>query len=197
MVDAANESAANTIQAINEDASSKATALIAGSRQLWDSTKMQMQEGWANVRKAQATKAAFAMSRGVEGRSVNAELAQAERAMLQQEMKGIEAIAWDAEQKLRQARMVEAQARGAVNAAIPSPIAHVGIPGPGQMRPTTPSVNTFNMQAHAGHIQGQQTATNAMFAGAGTMMSGFGDYYSQTNPPAATTNNTFDFSLFG
>lgn len=187
MVNAQFESFENTIDAVNQDAASRATALIAGTKQLWDSTKVQVQEGWSNVRKAQSTKKAMAMSRGVEGRSVDAEINEAERAMAMQEMYAIEAIAWDSEQKLREARMVDARAEGAINAAMPSPIQHVNLPGPGQMRPQMPNQHTFQMQAHAGYVQGHQQAQDAMFSGASTMMSGFGNYYSQTNPPTGTT----------
>lgn len=172
-----------TAQAINEDASSKYTALMAGSQQLMDSTKMQMEEGWANFRKGNSTRRMNALSRGVEGASVDAQIGEAQRAMYMAETKALEAIAWDAEQKVRQARSIEAQTKGALNQALPRPIAHVALPQPGQMRPAMPSAHAFHLQAHAGYVQGHNQVMNSVMEGAGTAMQGFGNYYSQTTPP--------------
>tara|TARA_R100000995_G_scaffold81984_1_gene55338 strand:+ start:4236 stop:5042 length:807 start_codon:yes stop_codon:yes gene_type:complete len=175
----------DTIAAVSQDFEGKLADLGSGLFQLRQATMASLQDIWLTHHKSQGTRKVNADRRGVEGPSVEAEQAEALRAMYVKEETALTNLEWAVEQGQRQAVGYQAAGQSTINQAEPGPMAQVAAPAP---RPNLnmPTWAPYGIQAQAGAAQGMNTSMNALIGGVSGGLGSFGQYYQQTTPPAPT-----------
>ena len=182
----------DTIDSVRTDYQGKLSDLSSGLLQLREATMASLQDIWLTYNRSQGTREVNAAARGVEGNSVRIVADDALRAMYIKEETALTNLEWNANAAERQGESFRAQGQSIINQAMPSPQPQVAIPSPAGFI-NAPTWAPYAIQAQAGGIAGSNTSVNALIGGASGALGSYGQYYSQTTPPAPTYTTTINF----